>query len=101
MALCDRATAKEEGLSAEERKALRQRDSVPQLVKILAWLTATQPKVLERGPLGPAILYALLSDNYISSIVNVVVREQRAEEVGGPLPRQDGHRARQDLIRGF
>ncbi|MFN0302785.1 MAG: transposase [Burkholderiales bacterium] len=38
---------------------LRQEQSVPKLAIILDWLTATQPKVLPKSPLGDAIGYAL------------------------------------------
>jgi transposase len=50
--------AKDEGLSAEARQELRQRESIPRLQSFADWMTATLPKVLEKGPIGTAISYA-------------------------------------------
>jgi transposase len=50
--------AKDEALSAEARHELRQRESVPRLQSFSDWMTATLPKVLEKGPIGTAISYA-------------------------------------------
>lgn len=50
--------ARTQGLSPEDRRDLRKRESVPQLKAIEDWMTATKAKTLERGPLGKAISYA-------------------------------------------
>jgi transposase len=50
--------AKDEGLSAEARQELRRGESVPRLEAFADWMTATLPKVLEKGPIGTAISYA-------------------------------------------
>ena len=46
-------------LTAEERKAVRERRSKPILDKIKAWLDGKAPKVLPKGLLGTAIAYTL------------------------------------------
>src|SRR5262249_5650281 len=45
-------------LSAEERRALRQRDSIPLLTSFGEWLTEQERLVLPRSPIGQAISYA-------------------------------------------
>jgi transposase len=47
-----------EGLSAEGRRALRQRDSVPLLTAFEEWLTEQGRHVLPKSPIGQAIAYA-------------------------------------------
>jgi transposase len=46
-----------EGLSAEGRRALRQRDSVPLLTAFEEWLTEQGRHVLPKSPIGQAIAY--------------------------------------------
>lgn len=46
-------------LDDDARRELRQRESVPILHRIKAWLDAQQPVVLPRSPMGQAIGYAL------------------------------------------
>jgi hypothetical protein len=67
--------AKEEELTPEQVRELRQRESVPRLKTIEDWMTATRPKVLERGPLGMAIRYA--QKNWIA--LNRYVEDGRLE----------------------
>jgi hypothetical protein len=47
-----------EGFSAEDRRALRQRDSVPLLVAFGEWLTEQARHALPKSPIGQAIAYA-------------------------------------------
>jgi hypothetical protein len=47
-----------EGLSAEDRCALRQRDAVPLLTAFADWLTEQGRLVLPKSPIGQAIAYA-------------------------------------------
>ena len=51
--------AKERELAPQARRELRQRESVPRLEALLDWLETTRPKVLDKGPMGKAIDYAL------------------------------------------
>ena len=50
-------TAAEE-FSAEDRHALRQRDSVPLLAAFGEWLTEQKRKALPKSPIGQAVAYA-------------------------------------------
>ena len=50
-------TAAEE-FSAEDRRALRQRDSVPLLTSFGEWLTEQKRRTLPKSPIGQAIAYA-------------------------------------------
>ena len=50
-------TAAEE-FSAEDRRALRQRDSVPLLTAFGEWLTEQKRRALPKSPIGQAIAYA-------------------------------------------
>ncbi len=47
-----------EGFSAEDRRALRQRDSVPLLTAFGEWLTEQSRLALPKSPIGQAIAYA-------------------------------------------
>jgi transposase len=47
-----------EGFSAEDRRALRQRDAVPLLTAFGEWLTAQGRLALPKSPIGQAIAYA-------------------------------------------
>jgi transposase len=51
--------AKDEGLDADPRLALRQSKSVPVLEELRAWLGAAETKVLPKSPMGGAIRYAM------------------------------------------
>ena len=55
-----------EGLSAEGRRALRQRDSVPLLTAFGEWLTEQGRHVLPKSPIGQAIAYA--QSNWAASV---------------------------------
>lgn len=46
-------------LSVEARRDLRQRESVPRLAALHDWLVVTRTQVLDKGPMGRAIDYAL------------------------------------------
>jgi transposase len=48
----------DEDFSAEERRALRQRDSVPLPAVFGEWLTEHERLVLPKSPIGQAIRYA-------------------------------------------
>jgi hypothetical protein len=50
---------KEKGLSEEQIKEKREKDSMPVLEEIHAWLVKYQPQVVPKGLLGQAISYAL------------------------------------------
>jgi transposase len=52
------AKAKELGLSADERLALRQKESLPLLDAFDAWVDENAPKFLPASPLGCAVRYA-------------------------------------------
>jgi transposase len=47
-----------EGLSAEDRRSLRQRESVPLLVAFGDWLTEQERHLLPKSPIGQAVAYA-------------------------------------------
>jgi hypothetical protein len=44
-----------EGFTADDRRALRQRESVPLLVAFGEWLTEQEPHALPKSPIGQAI----------------------------------------------
>jgi transposase len=48
----------DEDFSAEDRRTLRQRDSVPLLTAFGEWLTEQERLVLSKSPIGQAIRYA-------------------------------------------
>lgn len=50
--------AKDAGLAAEERKALRAEKARPLLDELTAWLAAMEPQAVPKSPLGQAIGYA-------------------------------------------
>lgn len=51
--------AKERGLNADERRALRQSRSLPILADIKAYLETERPRALPKSPEGQAIAYTL------------------------------------------
>ncbi|MEZ5989270.1 MAG: IS66 family transposase [Planctomycetota bacterium] len=51
--------AKDEGMTAEERRALRQAESHPLFEELCNWLGAEQDQVLPQSPIGKAIGYML------------------------------------------
>lgn len=50
---------KEEGMVPDQILALRQKEAVPLLAAIKAWMLAELPKVLPKSPIGQAIAYSL------------------------------------------
>lgn len=51
--------SRDQGLSFDERKALRQKESVPILEEMETWLKAQLPQVLPKSAIGGAIAYML------------------------------------------
>ncbi len=54
----DKIEAAAEAVSAEDRRALRQRDSIPLVVALGEWLTEQGRLALPKSPIGQAIAYA-------------------------------------------
>lgn len=51
--------AREQGLSHDQRKELREKESLPILVELQKWLTDQLPEVLPKSAIGKAITYTL------------------------------------------
>lgn len=83
--------ATEQGLSPEQRQALRQERAVPLLRELRAWLDLTQTQVLPKSPMGRAIQYCFnqwealcryTEDGRLSIDNNAAERALRAVAVG-------------------
>ncbi len=79
------------GLSAEERRAIRQRDAVPLLKAFGEWLDEQSRKVFPKSPVGQAMAYArnqwddlqtYTRDGELSIDNNVSERSVRAQAIG-------------------
>jgi hypothetical protein len=51
--------AREQGLSHDQRKEIREKESLPVLKKLKKWLTDQLPEVLPKSAIGKAITYTL------------------------------------------
>ena len=68
-------------LGSDEHQQLRQTETAAVMARIDAWLTATAPKCLPKGPLGKAISYAKNQWPHLQLCCSDVTDRQRRDEV--------------------